>query len=310
MHGKGALPLVGSHEGMGYGETILSVITDIDNQTDRKALQLYNVNKQSYGKNKLVENEMRMIREYADRNLIKTFSHCPFGINLARDSTRDKRSFGMLKSNINYSAPAGISSVCHIGHHLDQFTTHNVCETLSNLEFRGEFTEYPLLLENAAGDGSELGVTWDELAYLAQNTDPNIGFCIDTQHLFATGQFNKEINLYSVNGVNELFKKLDRILCCQGKSGLERLRLFHLNDSRYNPKDPIDSKKYCTKKDAHANISCGYIWGEKEALSGLRYLLLRGGELNIPFITETKPKKTKGMLQDPEVVYSFLRDGE
>lgn len=309
MHGKGVLPLVGSHEGM--GGTILSTIIEVQ-EMDRKALQLFSVNKYSYRKDMLPDQEMRIISEYAERNLIKIFSHCSFSINLARDSTKDKKSFGMLKNSIKHAAPAGISSVCHIGHHMNEFTINNVCETVSNLEFHGDFIEYPLLLENAAGDGTELGVTWDELTYLAQNTNENIGFCIDTQHLFASDQFDKEINLHSINGINELFKKLDRVLASSqsGGNGLNRLRLFHLNDSRYNPKDPIGSKKYCRKKDSHANISCGYIWGEKEELPGLKHLLLRGGELNIPFITETKPKKTKGMLQDPEVVYSFLRNGK
>lgn len=266
-----------------------------------KVVQFFNGSKFKYARRNLSEVDMQRILKYTNKNMVQAFAHCPYVINLAKDPLKESKHLSALYDDIKTMGPSGISSVCHVGHHLDKFTLSSVCRTLSCLKFSGEEDSYPLLLENAASDGTELGVTWDELTFLAQNTNSHVGFCIDTQHLFASDQFDKEINFNTVNGVNEFFKKLDRTI------GLKRLKLFHLNDSRYNPKDPISSKKYCTRKDSHANISCGYIWGNKEDLPGLRHLLLRGGELNIPFITETKTKK--GKMPDPEIVYNFLRDG-
>jgi len=143
---------------------------------------------------------------------------------------------------------------------------------------------YPLLLENAAGDGTELGVSWDELRFLAQNTDPHVGFCIDTQHSFP----GLRPDLTTPEGVEEFLKQIDQTI------GLNRVKLFHLNDSLWSP-DHIKGRK-----DAHAQLGTGHIWGQNEKhLRGLTHLLLRGGELGIPFITETTP-------EDPYRAYAYL----
>jgi len=51
--------------------------------------------------------------------------------------------------------------------------------------------------------------------------DPRVGVCLDTAHLFGAGW-----DLRTAAGVGGLLDEASRIL------GLDRVRLFHLNDSR------------------------------------------------------------------------------
>lgn len=249
------------------------------------SLQFFNGHENSYYRKKLNDRDATQLVEYMNKTGRRLFAHCPFAINLAKDPLEDRRSLDALHADISAVGKAGISSVCHIGHHLNKFSMETVCRTLSALDFWGMPGSYPLLLENAAGDGTELGVSWAELHFLAQNTDPHIGFCIDTQHSFP----GLQVNLTTPDGVEEFLKAIDRTV------GLHRVKLFHLNDSVWH------KQQVKGRKDAHAQLGKGHIWGQDTRhLAGLNHLLLRGGELNIPFITETT-------TDDPYRAYSVLQ---
>lgn len=291
-------PLIGSThsiEGLSVKELVaakqVSVeATGVKEHTPPRALQFFNGHENSYYRKKLSDADAQYLVNYMNETGVRAFAHCPFCINLSKDPLDHDKSLKAVHGDISALGKAGISSVCHIGHHLNKFSMTSVCRTLSCLDFWGVPGTYPLLLENAAGDGTELGVSWDELTYLAQNTDPHIGFCIDTQHAFA----GLKPDLATVDGVNEFLKNIDRSV------GLNRVKLFHLNDSKWNPDAPKG------KKDSHANIGSGYIWGvDDKAKLGLNHLLLRGAELGISFITETPPRLDGP--DDPVLVYNMMR---
>lgn len=80
-----------------------------------------------------------------------------------------------------------------------------------------------LLIEATAGQGTALGSSFEELAELLERIGPRLqdrlGLCLDTAHLFAAG--------YDLAGVYEgVVGELDRVV------GLERVLLFHMNDSK------------------------------------------------------------------------------
>ena len=99
----------------------------------------------------------------------------------------------------------------------------------------------PILIENAAGTGGTVGRSLDEIQALIDATggDERIGLCIDTQHLWASG-----IDYSSTHGTNKLVHEIDM------RIGLERLRCFHLNDSKI---------ELGGNRDRHANIDEGTI---------------------------------------------------
>lgn len=262
-----------------------------DFRTDGGVAQFFNGTADTYQRQPLSDKQADAVMTFMNNVVVRSFAHCPFCINLSKDPLEDSKSLAALHADIKAMGKAGITSVCHIGHHLNKYSISSVCRTLSCLDFWGPNNSYPLLLENAAGDGTELGVSWEELHFLAQNTDPHVGFCIDTQHSFA----GLKPDLTSPDGVNEFLKQIDRSV------GLNRVKLFHLNDSLWNPDRPKG------KKDAHANIGFGQIWGKDvKALAGLKHLLLRGAELDIPFVTETEHRP--GIPDDPTIIYALLRN--
>ena len=82
-----------------------------------------------------------------------------------------------------------------------------------------------VLLETAAGQGSALGRTFEELRAILdavpKKVRPRVTICLDTCHVFAAGY-----DLSTPRGWDETFKKFDDLL------GLDRLEAFHLNDSK------------------------------------------------------------------------------
>lgn len=277
------VPLIGGSSGDRDNVPIPVLLTSAQ-KFGWDCVQFFNGSPEYYGRRKLDRNSANESLTFMQERGVRAFCHCPFCINLAKDPLEDKKSLNALHADITAMGAAGISSVCHIGHGLKKFTIESVCRTLSCLDFWDSPGSYPLLLENAAGDGTELGVSWEELHFLAQNTDPHIGFCLDTQHAFA----GIKPDFQTVDGVNEFLKMADRTL------GIRRVKLIHLNDSLWNPQAPKG------KKDRHDCCNQGFIWGQDSRhAAGLKHLLLRGGELGIPFVTETGP-------QDPAYLYDLL----
>jgi deoxyribonuclease-4 len=107
---------------------------------------------------------------------------------------------------------------------------------------------------------------------------PRIGICLDTCHLLASGY-----DLCSAEGYQRTFEDFGRVV------GFDRLKLFHLNDS----KRPLGSRV-----DRHANIGEGYL-----GLEAFRRLLNDRRFEATPMILETPkaPGKATGtIVVDPQ----------
>ncbi len=104
-----------------------------------------------------------------------------------------------------------------------------------------------VLLETTAGQGSLIGSSFEELAYLIQGLEGRIpiGVCLDTCHIFAAGY-----DISSIAGWESVLSHFDRTI------GLNYLRAFHLNDSVFALGE---------KKDRHAPLGEGFIGWESFA---------------------------------------------
>lgn len=124
-----------------------------------------------------------------------------------------------------------------------------------------------VLLENTSGMGSSLGYNFSQLSYIMERVGykDKIGVCFDTCHAFAAGY-----NLAEERGIEDTLTEMDRII------GLDRLKVIHLNDSKYY----LNSRK-----DRHTHIGEGFI-----GLEGFRILVNHRLVKDMPFILET-PKK-------------------
>jgi deoxyribonuclease-4 len=108
-----------------------------------------------------------------------------------------------------------------------------------------ENTDITLLLETTSGQKGELGATFEELAEMIsdiENSGSNplkVGVCLDTAHIWAAGY-----DLSGPKGQETVLDNFDRII------GLDRLRLIHLNDSKFGLGE---------RKDRHAPVGKGFI---------------------------------------------------
>src|SRR5467141_3495834 len=104
-------------------------------------------------------------------------------------------------------------------------------------------TSLRILLENTAGMGTALGARLEEIGEILnalQNL--NVGACLDTAHLFAAG--------YDIKTESGLASTLDLI---DTTIGLERVPVFHINDSKI----PLGGRV-----DRHEHIGKGKIGAE------------------------------------------------
>jgi deoxyribonuclease-4 len=98
-----------------------------------------------------------------------------------------------------------------------------------------------VLLEHTAGQGTSLGATFEQLAFIIDrmNGHKRVGICLDTCHLLASGY-----DIASPEGYARTFSEFGRLV------GFDRLKVFHVNDS----KTPLGSHV-----DRHAHIGEGQV---------------------------------------------------
>jgi deoxyribonuclease-4 len=125
-----------------------------------------------------------------------------------------------------------------------------------------------VLLEHTAGQGRTLGYTFEHLAAIIAHlqASPRIGVCLDTCHLFASGY-----DITSETGYNNTFAAFERVV------GLERLRVFHGNDSK---------KALGSRIDRHQHIGQGCL-GEEP----FRRLLRDRRFAGLPLLLETEKSR-------------------
>lgn len=131
-----------------------------------------------------------------------------------------------------------------------------------------------ICLELMAGQGTNLGATFEQLAYLLTETDaPNrTGICLDTCHAFAAGY-----DFRSADSYNAMLTQMEAAF------GLDQVKVFHFNDSKH---------ELGSGKDRHEHIGEGFIGAE-----GFAHFVNDPRWANHPAILET-PKKIKGDDRD------------
>jgi deoxyribonuclease IV len=122
-----------------------------------------------------------------------------------------------------------------------------------------------ILLEHTAGQGSTMGSSFAEIAAMINGVKSRrrLGVCLDTCHLLASGY-----DLCTEEGYRATFDEFESLI------GLDRLKVFHLNDS----------KKPCMSRvDRHEHIGKGCI-----GLEPFRRLVNDPRFDHLPMILETE----------------------
>jgi len=223
-------------------------------------------------------------------SLFPVFLHLPYLPNIASlRSPFYSRSVDSIATDLERAAQLGAQYlIIHIGHRLDSSEDEAVSAVSQGIHqaLKRVKNSVILLLENTAGQGSEIGSTFEQIRAIIERVDENdrVGICLDTAHSFEAGY-----DLSNKDGIERTLETLDHTV------GLKRLHLFHLNDS----KTPLGSHK-----DRHWHIGEGHI-----GLKGFRYLINHPLLRHVPGIMETPRTDTVEDLKNMKVIRGLIDKG-
>jgi deoxyribonuclease-4 len=246
---------------------------------DSVYLQLFTKQASRWAEREVTPEQASAFREERERHGIRAAaSHDSYLINLASpDGALHERSLESFRAELRRCIALGIEYlVTHPGNATDGDRERGLEQNAAAIEraLRVEGGDVIVLLEHTAGTGSALGRSFEELARMIDAVAPaeraRLGVCLDTCHLWAAGY---DI----VADYEQVIAKLDAIV------GLDRVRLFHLNDSRTG---------LGSARDRHAHIGAGCI-----GLEGFRNLLNDARFGSVPKLLET-PKDDDALAAD------------
>jgi deoxyribonuclease-4 len=181
----------------------------------------------------------------AKRHVAPVMTHASYLINLA--TTNDlfhRKAVAALIDELQRAEQLGIHAVVlHPGAHLGAGVREGLDQIARSLDAIHAATSFRAvtLLETAAGQGSCVGCTFEELGRIIDAVDDKsrVGICIDTCHIFAAGY-----DIRTRDGWERMVDEVERFV------GIENVGAFHLNDS----KKPLGSRV-----DRHQHIGEGAI---------------------------------------------------
>ncbi len=233
-------------------------------------LQIFTRNSNQWRGKPVSDADVALFRsKFAASGLHEVVSHDIYLINLASPpgETRDK-SLAAFRDELETCVRLGINKiVMHPGSHLadsPQTGLTRVIEAFDQLFSLVPQFEGRVLIETTAGQGSNLGRTFEELGAIINGSrfPEKFGVCFDTCHTFAAGY-----DTASEEGYRDTIGQFDRLI------GLERLHCFHLNDSK---------KGLGSRVDRHEHIGQGTL-----GLNPFRFILNDSRFAAVPKILET-----------------------
>ncbi|MCD6441870.1 MAG: deoxyribonuclease IV [Candidatus Marinimicrobia bacterium] len=261
------MPLIGCHVSIGGG---------VQNAPERgktlgcDTMQIFTANQMQWkGAPISAESRDKYISKISENDIKMVISHDSYLINLGSpEPVKLAMSRKAFIEEIERSTFLKIPHIVfHPGSHMgkgDDAALQTIAESLDYCIEKVPGSDVSLLLEITAGQGTNVGYKFEHLrAIIDRSQHPaRLGVCFDTCHAFAAGY-----NIVDEAGYNDTFQRFDEII------GLDRLRVFHLNDS----KKPLGSRI-----DRHHRLGEGFMGWE------VFYRLVNDERFaNLPMILET-----------------------
>ncbi len=234
------------------------------------AMQIFVKNNMQWFAKPLDTVEVRAFCDHPRRDSLRSvFGHSGYLINLAAsDPGVHELSMRSLREELTRADLLGLPFlVLHPGAHMGQGVEAGLKKVVASLDaVYGMIPEIKtrIALETTAGQGSSLGRTFEELAFIlgACRERERFCVCIDTAHLFAAGY-----DLASFDGVARTFAQFQKLI------GFKRLAAIHLNDSKAAAGSRVDR---------HEHIGKGKI-----GLEAFQYVMREPRFRSIPKVIET-----------------------
>ncbi len=268
------MPILGAHMSMagGYYKAV-----EIARECGCDCVQLFTKNNNQWrAKEIVVEDVERFQGALKELKIAHPLSHSSYLINLAAPATELwKKSIDAMIVELQR---AGLLGIPYVVMHPGSFTTSSeakglkrIARAIDAIHRQTKSAGANILLENTAGQGSNLGWRFEHLAAIIDGVkDPDrLGVCIDTCHAFAAG--------YAL-GTEKEYKATMREL--NKTVGVKRVMAFHLNDSK---------REFGSRVDRHEHIGRGHL-----GIEPFRFLLNDRRFRKVPMYLETPKGQEKG----------------
>ena len=286
------MPLLGAHMSIAGG---IDSCFDRLNQIHGASLQIFTTNQRQWRAGAFSRESIELFKmKWEESGRVPVAAHDLYLINLAAvDREILSKSVAAFAEELQRCTALGIPYlIMHPGAHVGEGLEQGLEKLVANLDRAIDIAgtnSVSVFLENTAGQGSSLGSTFEELNYIMASSrhGESMGVCYDTCHGFAAG--------YDIRSEEEYNRTMS---CFDQKIGLNRLKFFHLNDSK---------RELGARVDRHEHIGKGKI-----GLEGFRLLLNDARFRNHPMVLETpKGKDMKEDVENLAVLHSLLeRNGK
>lgn len=266
------MPILGAHMSIagGYFRAV-----EIAHRCGCDCVQLFTKNNNQWRAKPITADEAKQFQAaLADLKISHPLSHDSYLINLAApDDELWNKSIAAMVVELRRAEQLGIPYVVA---HPGSYTTSceetglaRIVAALDDVHKQTRGIRAQCLLENTAGQGTNLGWRFEHLATILEGVrhGDRLNICLDTCHLFAAGYALETPKQY-----RETMSQFDRLV------GLDRVKAFHLNDS---------VKGLGSRVDRHAAIGRGQL-----GLEPFRHLLRDRRFRSVPMYLET-PKGTE-----------------
>lgn len=264
------------------------------NATDIGAtcMQIFTANQRQWTAKPIEDDVCHMFQqERMNHNVQAVVSHNSYLINLCSPkeevAVKSRRAF---REEIERCQALGVEYMnFHPGSHLKEgeaWGLRRIAEELNPYHEMVKGHGPTLLLETTAGQGTNLGYRFEQLAEIMEQMDDNqyMGVCLDTCHVFAAGY-----DLRHEEGYESMMAEFERLI------GLDRLRALHLNDSKFG----LD-----TRKDRHAGIGEGEI-----GIDTFRFIVNDDRLRKVPLVLET-PEGDEAYAREIRLLRSMVRGAD
>jgi len=233
-------------------------------------VQIFTKNNNQWRAKPITEDDVSRFKSaMQDLEIKHPLSHASYLINLA--SPKSNLLEKSIQAMVVELERAELLGIPYVVMHPGSFTTtdeatgiETICQSIDTIHKLLPKCTSQILLENTAGQGSNLGWQFEQLGAMLDglHDSDRVGVCIDTCHAFAAGY-----QLATEAGFQQAFIELEKHV------GLSKVKAFHLNDSK---------KPFASRKDRHEHIGRGEM-----GLAPFRFLLNDKRFAKVPMYLET-----------------------
>ncbi|HUT82182.1 MAG TPA: deoxyribonuclease IV [Candidatus Bathyarchaeia archaeon] len=253
----------------------VSIAGSIINSIERASIigcdtfQIFTRNPRSWNFKEMSEELVNTFKKKISKsNIYPIFSHMPYLPNIASPEKENwLKSIDSLKEEVkrcdNLNIPYIVSHLGSPKTASKHVGIDNIIKALNEV-FEENNCKCTILLENTTGKNESMGTSIKDLCDIIENSKftDRLGLCFDTCHAFASGY-----DIRKPDVVHNIINEIDNCI------GLDRLKLIHCNDSKFD---------LGMGRDRHEHIGLGKI-GD----IGFINLLTQEELRSIPFICET-----------------------